>query len=350
MFRSLWRWRGSWPVMCTESRDPALPRLRHRRDRRCHRRPRRGELCADRGTRSWVDAGRSVIAAVLGAAALIAFPMIERRARSPLVPLELLRVPSVHRRQSDDPAPCYTSIGGAFFLLALQLQQSLHYSALAAGVASLPITTIIMLFGSPMAGAVAQRTGPRMPMTMGPMIAAAGLTLMARVVPGATYLGAVLPAVVVFGLGLAITVAPLTAAVLSRGHLTPMRAPLQASTTPLPASPGCWPWPCAGRGWPHAGRAAARPRLPGGDADQRGLGDRWGHCGVTGAGRPDSPPGARAVNHACRTRVRVLRGASLHVSCTRRPVARPDQDRRLVQDRDVAAVLRQLLYTERAIH
>ena len=78
----------------------------------------------------------------------------------------------------------------------------------------LPIT-IIMLFGSPWAGAVAQRTGPRLPMTMGPLIAAAGLTLMARVVPGATYLGAVLPAVVVFGLGLAITVAPLTSAVLS---------------------------------------------------------------------------------------------------------------------------------------
>ena len=108
----------------------------------------------------------------------------------------------------------YAAIGGALFLLALQLQQSLHYSALAAGVSMLPMT-IIMLIGSPWAGALAQRTGPRLPMTVGPLIAAAGLALMTRIVPGATYLATVLPAVVVFGVGLAITVAPLTAAVLS---------------------------------------------------------------------------------------------------------------------------------------
>jgi len=100
------------------------------------------------------------------------------------------------------------------FLLALQLQQSLRYSALAAGLAMLPMT-IIMLIGSPWAGALGERSGPRLPMTVGPLIAAAGLALMARVVPGATYLSAVLPAVVVFGIGLAFTVAPLTAAVLS---------------------------------------------------------------------------------------------------------------------------------------
>jgi MFS family permease len=76
-------------------------------------------------------------------------------------------------------------------------------------------TTIIMLVGSPWAGALGQRTGPRLPMTIGPLIAAAGLALMARIAPGTTYLGAVLPAVAVFGVGLAITVAPLTAAVLS---------------------------------------------------------------------------------------------------------------------------------------
>jgi MFS family permease len=108
----------------------------------------------------------------------------------------------------------YTAIGGALFLLALQLQQSLHYSALAAGLSMLPMT-IIMLIGSPWAGALGQRAGPRLPMTIGPLIAAAGVALMARVVPGATYLNAVLPAVVIFGVGLAITVAPLTAAVLS---------------------------------------------------------------------------------------------------------------------------------------
>ena len=152
-------------------------------------------------------------AAVVGTAALLVFPVIERRAQSPLLPLQLLRSRQFTGANLTTLA-VYTAIGGALFLLALQLQQSLHYSALATGLAMLPMT-IIMLIGSPWAGALGQRAGPRLPMTVGPVIAAAGLALMARIVPGATYLGAVLPAVVVFGVGLAITVAPLTAAVLS---------------------------------------------------------------------------------------------------------------------------------------
>jgi MFS family permease len=72
-----------------------------------------------------------------------------------------------------------------------------------------------MLIGSPWAGALAERTGPRLPMAAGPLVAAAGLALMARITPGASYIEAVLPAVAVLGLGLAITVAPLTAAVLA---------------------------------------------------------------------------------------------------------------------------------------
>jgi EmrB/QacA subfamily drug resistance transporter len=155
----------------------------------------------------------TVSAAIVGAGGLFAFPAIERRARSALLPLQLLRSRQFTGANLSTLA-VYTAIGGAFFLLALQLQQSLHYSALAAGLSMLP-TTIIMLIGSPWAGALGQRTGPRLPMTVGPLIAAAGLALMARIVPGATYLGAVLPAVGVFGVGLAITVAPLTAAVLS---------------------------------------------------------------------------------------------------------------------------------------
>ena len=155
----------------------------------------------------------TVTAAVIGTAGLIAFPLIEQRVRSPLLPLKLFRSRQFTGANLTTLA-VYTAVGGALFLLVLQLQQSLHYSALAAGVATLP-TTIIMLIGSPWVGALAQRTGPRIPMTIGPLIAALGVALMARIVPGATYLGAVLPAVVVFGVGLAITVAPLTAAVLS---------------------------------------------------------------------------------------------------------------------------------------
>ena len=155
----------------------------------------------------------TVAAAVIGTAALVAFPLIERRVRSPLLPPQLFRSRQFTGANLTTWA-VYTAVGGALFLLALQLQESLHYSALAAGLATMP-TTVIMLIGSPWAGAFAQRTGPRLPMTVGPLIAAVGVALMARIVPGASYVGAVLPAVVVFGVGLAITVAPLTAAVLS---------------------------------------------------------------------------------------------------------------------------------------
>lgn len=152
-------------------------------------------------------------AAIVGAAGLVAFPLIEQRVAAPMLPLKLFRSAQFTGANLTTLA-VYTAVGGALFLLVLQLQQSLHYSAFAAGVATLPITLITMI-GSPRAGAVAQRTGPRFPMTIGPLVAAVGLVLMARIVPGSTYLGAVLPAVVVFGVGLAITVAPLTAAVLS---------------------------------------------------------------------------------------------------------------------------------------
>jgi hypothetical protein len=162
-------------------------------------------------SRGWTFTTVTVV--VIGAAALIGFPLIEQRVRSPLLPLKLFRSRQFTGANLTTLA-VYTAVGGALFLLVLQLQQSLHYSALAAGLATLP-TTIIMLIGSPWVGALAQRTGPRIPMTVGPLIAALGVALMARIVPGATYLGAVLPAVAVFGVGLAITVAPLTAAVLS---------------------------------------------------------------------------------------------------------------------------------------
>ncbi|WP_419538452.1 MFS transporter [Mycobacterium colombiense] len=155
----------------------------------------------------------TVTAACVGLAALVAFPLIERRAPSPLLPPKLFRSRQFTGANLTTLA-VYTAIGGALFLLTLQLQQSLHYSALAAGLATLPMT-IIMMIGSPLAGALGQRTGPRLPMTVGPLVAAGGVALMARIVPGATYLAAVLPAVVLFSVGLAITVAPLTSAVLS---------------------------------------------------------------------------------------------------------------------------------------
>jgi MFS family permease len=110
-------------------------------------------------------------------------------------------------------AAVYAALGGTFFLLAVQLQNALGYSPTEAGAALLPIT-LLMLALSPRAGALSQRIGPRFPMTAGPVLVALALLLMLRIEPGAHYVTDVLPAVIVFGLGLSLTVAPLTATVL----------------------------------------------------------------------------------------------------------------------------------------
>ncbi|TSD96586.1 MFS transporter [Skermania sp. ID1734] len=149
----------------------------------------------------------------VGATALVSFPLIERRVTAPLLPLGIFGSRQFSGANLTTLA-VYAALGGALFLLALQLQQSMGYSALVAGLATVPIT-VIMLLGSPYAGAASARTGSRAPMTLGPLIAAAGLGLLARAVPGAHYPSAMLPALVVFGIGLAITVAPLTTAVLA---------------------------------------------------------------------------------------------------------------------------------------
>ena len=104
-------------------------------------------------SRGWVFV--TVTAVVVGAAALVAFPLIEQRAQSPLLPPKLFRS-SQFTGANLTTLAVYAAIGGALFLLAVQLQQSLHYSALATGLAMMPMT-IIMLIGSPWAGADAGR-------------------------------------------------------------------------------------------------------------------------------------------------------------------------------------------------
>jgi MFS family permease len=96
----------------------------------------------------------------------------------------------------------------------LQLQKSMGYSALEAGASLFPLTVIMMLF-SARSGALAQRIGPRLPMTVGPLVVAGGLLLLTRAQPGTSYFSGVLPGAIVFGIGLTITVAPLTTAVLA---------------------------------------------------------------------------------------------------------------------------------------
>ncbi|MFN2606308.1 MAG: DHA2 family efflux MFS transporter permease subunit [Acidimicrobiales bacterium] len=154
-----------------------------------------------------------VATGVVGALALGAFPVVERGRRQPLVPLGVFRSRQFSGANATTLA-VYAAFGGALFLLAIELQQVLRYSALAAGSALLPIT-LIMLVLSARTARLGQRIGPRIPMTGGPMGVAAGLALLSRLRPGDHYLSAVLPGVVVLGLGLAFTVAPLTAAVMA---------------------------------------------------------------------------------------------------------------------------------------
>ncbi|GAA1941112.1 MFS transporter [Amycolatopsis minnesotensis] len=152
-------------------------------------------------------------AGVLGVLAMGAFVRIQLRSADPLVP------PSLFRDRTFTLANAltlvvYAALGVVMMLMVMQLQVSLGYGSTAAGLAGLPIT-IIMLLLSSRSGALAARIGPRAQLVTGPFLIAAGMLLLMRVEPGASYPGTVLPAVVVFGLGLATVVAPVTATVLA---------------------------------------------------------------------------------------------------------------------------------------
>jgi len=108
----------------------------------------------------------------------------------------------------------YAAIGGVFFFLVITLQVVVGYSPLTAGLSPLPVTVLLLLL-SARSGALAQRIGPRLPMSLGPLTCAAGVALLAGIGPGSSYVSGVLPGVIVFGLGLALTVAPLTATALA---------------------------------------------------------------------------------------------------------------------------------------
>jgi EmrB/QacA subfamily drug resistance transporter len=155
----------------------------------------------------------SVAAAVVGLAALAAFLVVERASTHPMLPLDAFRSRQFSGANLTTLA-VYAGLGGALFLVVLRLQLSLGYSALEAGASLVPFTAI-MLALSPAAGQVGQRLGARLPMTVGPIVAGAGILLLSGIAPGDGYLSGVLPGVVVFGLGMATTVAPLTAAVLA---------------------------------------------------------------------------------------------------------------------------------------
>jgi len=152
------------------------------------------------------------VCAAVGMLALVAFVLVEMRTDVPMLPLTIFR----SRQFSVSNVVTlvvYAALGGVLFLLVVDLQEVLGYSALAAGASLLPIT-ILMLLLSARAGQLSQRIGPRLPMTLGPLMMAAGLVLMSRIDANSSYFTVILPALVVFALGLALTVAPLTTTVL----------------------------------------------------------------------------------------------------------------------------------------
>jgi hypothetical protein len=150
----------------------------------------------------------------LGAGLLLlgGFIFVENRARLPLLPLDVFG----HREfvgANLNTLFVYASLNGLFFLLMLQLQNGLGYSALIAGASLLPVNALLLLI-SPRSGHLAERIGPRLPMAIGSLIAAVGMLLFIRVKPGASYFTSLLPALIVFGVGLGLLVAPLTTAAL----------------------------------------------------------------------------------------------------------------------------------------
>lgn len=164
----------------------------------------------------WGTGGAStseITIAVIGVCALLGFVVVERRSSHPMLPLDVF---SSRRFTAANVVTfaVYGALGGVFFLLVLHLQVVGGFAPLTAGLALLPVTGAMLLL-SAQAGALAQRVGPRIPMTAGPWLGAVGLLLMLRIGQGASYALDVLPAVTVFGVGLALTVAPLTAAVLA---------------------------------------------------------------------------------------------------------------------------------------
>ena len=149
---------------------------------------------------------------IAGVVLLVTFVVVEQRAARPLVPLSLFSS-RTFAGTNVVTLLLYGALGVVFFLLGLVLQGPLGFSPLQAGTATMPIT-IAMLLLSSRAGQLAERIGPRIPMTVGPVLVAVAMLLLTRVDAASGYWSDVFPGIVVFGLGLSLTVAPLTATAL----------------------------------------------------------------------------------------------------------------------------------------
>jgi EmrB/QacA subfamily drug resistance transporter len=166
-------------------------------------------------SRGWTDP--VVIGGLaVGAVFLTLFVLWERRTPDPMLPLGLFR-----RRNfafaNLETLLVYAGLSSLFFFLTIFLQQVVGWSALESGLASIPVTVLLFTL-SRRFGALSARFGPRLFMGGGPLVAAAGVLLLARVGEDVDYVVDILPGMVLFGLGLSLTVAPLTTTVMSDAH------------------------------------------------------------------------------------------------------------------------------------
>jgi EmrB/QacA subfamily drug resistance transporter len=222
-----WRWvfaLNALPVVATLFLiDRGLPEWLDERLEHVHVDVRGAVLCAlglagpvfaliEQPTYGWGDA-RVFAPLVLGLALLGLFLAQERRSREPMLPLSLF---ARHNFSIANLATLtiYAGLGAALFFIVLFLQETADYSAIEAGIALMPVT-VIMFFLSSRFGELADRLGPRLFMGVGPLVGGAGLLLLLGLDRHADYLTKVLPGVTLFGFGLSMTVAPLTATVLA---------------------------------------------------------------------------------------------------------------------------------------
>jgi EmrB/QacA subfamily drug resistance transporter len=156
--------------------------------------------------------GLALPALGVGVVAGVAFVLVERRVEHPMLPLGLFGSRTFSAANAMTLL-VYAALGAILFFLVIDLQTVLGYGALEAGMATLPITVLMLLLAA-RGGALGARIGPRIPMTVGPLVMAVGVAWLSRVGEGTSYWLGVLPPLVVFALGLALMVAPLTATVL----------------------------------------------------------------------------------------------------------------------------------------
>lgn len=152
-------------------------------------------------------------ALVVTVVAMVGYIVDERRSDHPMLPLGIFAERTFSAANAMTLV-VYAALGAVLFFLVLQLQTVSGYGALEAGIATLPMTVCMLLFASK-GGELGSRIGPRIPMTVGPLVMAGGVLLLLRVGEDVSYWTDVFPGITVFGLGLALMVAPLTATVLA---------------------------------------------------------------------------------------------------------------------------------------